>query len=189
MSVQLPREVQKCVKAEIYRRADETSYLRMGRIENGLFMDSLLASEDVGGVLGQYMPAEKVRTYIKDGVLNRYSKDRRPLERDVDAAIRQVFGIDGLEIEYRRPVSLHRLESGELLVTARGTYTKWETAIRRMLEFMAGAPGLRDGDQATRKLLVLFSGGATVNRADRELLCRGLRLMGIEMAIYEECER
>lgn len=188
MSIQLPRDIQKSVKAEIYRQADQTHYLRMGRIENGLFMDSLLASEDVGGVLRQYMPSEKVRTYIKDGVLNRYAKDRRPLERDIDVAINSVFGSDAVEIEYRKPVSLHRLDSGELLVASRGTYAKWETAVRRMLEFMAAAPGLRDGAHKPRKLLVLFSGGAAINRADRELLCRGLRLLGIEMAVYEELE-
>lgn len=188
MSVQLPRDVQKRVKEEIYRQADETHYLRMGRIENGLFMDSLLACEEVGGVLRQYMPSEKVRTYIKDGVLNRYSKDRRPLERDIDAVVHSAFSSGAIEIEYSKPVSLHRLDSGELLVASRGTYAKWETAVRRMLEFMAAAPGLRDGSPAPRKLLVLFSGGAVINRADRELLCRGLRLLGIEMAVYEDCE-
>lgn len=186
MSVQLPRDVQKRVKAEIYRQADETHYLRMGRIDNGIFMDSLLACEDVGGVLRQYMPSEKVRTYIKDGVLNRYSKDRRPLERDIDTVIDSTYGLGAVEIEYRKPVSLHRLDSGELLVASRGAYAKWETAVRRMLEFMAAAPGLTDGSRAPRKLLVLFSGGAIINRADRELLCRGLQLLGIEMAVYEE---
>lgn len=187
MSVQLPRDVQKRVKAEIYRQADETNYMRMSRIDNGLFMDSLLACEEVGDVLRQYMPSDKVRTYIKDGVLNRYSKDRRPLERDIDTVIDSTYGVGAVEIEYSKPVSLHRLDSGELLVASRGTYAKWETAVRRMIEFMAAAPGLRDGSQPPRKLLVLFSGGAVINRADRELVCRGLRLLAIEMAVYEDC--
>ena len=70
----LPKNIQSQVKEAVFREADEFGYMASGRIESGQFIDTLVEDPEVGRVLIEYMPKERVRTYIKDGILNAYTK-------------------------------------------------------------------------------------------------------------------
>ena len=70
----LPADKQRRIKKLIFSRADQFGYATSGRIENGRFLDQLVNDPEIGGVLKEYMEKERVRTYIKDGVLNAYTK-------------------------------------------------------------------------------------------------------------------
>ena len=72
----VPESKLKKVKSTIIKKADEFGYLTRSHIENGTFMDNLVNDPDVGGILKEYMPKESIRTYIKDGVLNAYTKSK-----------------------------------------------------------------------------------------------------------------
>lgn len=48
--------------------------MECGRIESGRVLDILVDDPDVGKIIIEYMPKERVRTYIKDGILNAYTK-------------------------------------------------------------------------------------------------------------------
>ena len=74
MANALPKNIQAKVKRAVYKKADEFGYMECGRIESGRFLDTLVDDPEVGKVIIEYMPKERVRTYIKDGVLNAYTK-------------------------------------------------------------------------------------------------------------------
>ena len=72
MANALPKNIQAKVKRAVYKKADEFGYMECGRIESGRFLDILVDDPDVGKIIIEYMPKERVRTYIKDGILNAY---------------------------------------------------------------------------------------------------------------------
>ena len=74
MANALPKNIQAKVKRAVYKKADEFGYMECGRIESGRFLDILVDDPDVGKIIIEYMPKERVRTYIKDGILNAYTK-------------------------------------------------------------------------------------------------------------------
>ena len=76
MSNIIPEKVAKTVKQTVYLEADKVNYLSRSRTENGIFLAQLVSMPTVGGKLSQYMRKDAIRTYIKDAILNRYSKDK-----------------------------------------------------------------------------------------------------------------
>ena len=75
MANSLPKNVQTEIRKAVYKKAEEFGYMECGRIESGRFIDTLVEDPEVGCVLIEYLPKERVRTYIKDGVLNAYAKN------------------------------------------------------------------------------------------------------------------
>ena len=77
MANRLPPQVRTKITKLVYEKADEFGYMECDRVQNSQFMDILVEDREVGGVLQQYMQKERVRTYIKDTILNRYTKDQQ----------------------------------------------------------------------------------------------------------------
>ena len=63
MANALPKNIQAKVKRAVYKKADEFGYMECGRIESGRFLDTLVDDPEVGKVIIEYMPKERVRTY------------------------------------------------------------------------------------------------------------------------------
>jgi hypothetical protein len=139
MAKTLPPNIVSIVRTEIFRLADEENYLFKTRRENGAFMDFLVHHPSVGGILSEYLPKERIRTYVKDGVLRVYTKLKRdialPVESDrIKSIIFNVFRTNCDIIERKLDIVLVRFVNGDLCIIALGTILKWETALRKALE-------------------------------------------------------
>lgn len=193
MAKSLQKEVQEAVKKSAHRKADIHSYLHKSRNENGVFMDNLIKDPEVGGVLEKHMKKAEIKTYIKDSILNRYSKDKalEALARDTEAAIRiarKVFRQESIEIDKQpaKMLFLLRLENGDILLVAQGTLLKWETALRKALEFITKSPGLPPPDNTKLHILLNIAVlGKPFTNADRTHLQSTLAHIGVMLHLAD----
>jgi hypothetical protein len=112
-------------------------------------MDELVNDPEVGGILKEYMDKEKIRTYIKDGVLNAYAKDKKNAilaAISPEETVRQLFNKDSFVIQECKGkdngLCVCRSTDGLIFVISTGTVLKWETALRKALELIAREPTL-----------------------------------------------
>lgn len=149
MAIVLPKKKANLVKTRVYAKADEFGYSTRSRSENNQFIDSLVDDADIGGVVREYLAKEKVRTYIKDGILNAYAK--RFTKNALDEvsptdSIQQVYGVSSTVVQQctgkDARLSVSRSEDGRIFVVSGGTVLKWEIALRKALELIAREPGL-----------------------------------------------
>jgi hypothetical protein len=186
----LPKDVVKAMRATVYSAADEAKYVGMSRGASGLFLNQLVADKDVGGRLEMYMPKQEIRHYIKDAILNRYSKDRRRNALLVDCrnVITEIFGIDTELSDGNGDVSLYRspvARGAQYVVVSNGTYLKWETALRKALMFVAKSPFSRTA-ASVRILLLLHAQGKIVPGSDKDVLNAALSRCGAAAFIFAE---
>lgn len=190
MSVVLPKAVQLAVKEACYRLLDDFGYMYISRAESSLFMARLQNNQYVGKVLANYMKKEDIKTYIKDAILNRYSKDKRAkaLPSDQQALADLVanhYGKVVNPIERNGDVHLLRLGSNDLVVVSQGTLVKWETALRKALEFVERAPGLPPPAGTLRILLNIAPLGTQTTRGDKTHLKKSLAYIKVEIRFAE----
>ncbi len=191
MAKQLPAAVRKAVKETVYRKADAFGYCHKSRIDSGVFMEQLVKDKEVGKVLSEHIPKADIKTYIKDALLNRYSKDKkgRLLPSDSEGlikVIRKVSGQDATVIDKVGSVFLFKLDDNDLLVVAQGTLIKWETALRKALEFVSKAPGLPPSDVDLHILLNIAVMGKPLTQADRNHLATALKFVGVDINFSEK---
>jgi len=182
----LPSKVQKQIKETIFKKADIHNYMSKGRIENGQFIENLVKDSSVGGVIANYLAKSKIKTYIKDGVLNRYAKDKtnEALDLDEKELIRNKFQQEAYEIDkvVRNRLSLYRLENGDILLLVRGTLIKWETALRKALEYTAAAPGLPPKDEKFHVMMSIAVIGNGITESDKQHITDALGLVNIQVS-------
>lgn len=186
MSAKIPNDVRTKVKEAVFRLADEFSYMKKSRTDNGIFMENLIKHPEVGAVLAQYMSRGTVKTYIKDAILNRYMKDKKSevlsdSASDILPVVKKMYECDVLLIEKCRQLFIFRLDNGEVLVVSQGTFLKWETALRKVLEFIAGTLLQSSSEEKIRMLLNIAVLGAPSTSADRDQLRRALGRIGVEI--------
>ena len=185
----IPEKVRAELVDAVCIEADRHGYMNRDRIQNGIFMDNLLKNPEIGGRLSEYINRSKLKTYIKDGILNRYAKDKVASELTTDniSLIQKTFGCasslleSGLGKDSR--LSLHRLANGDLLIVTGGTLLKWETALRKALEFISKAPNLPPNDTKLNVLIVLATSGRSMTEGDRKLLVDALEFIGVKVAL------
>lgn len=186
MAVKLPKEVQKRLKAAIYVKADEFGYMHKSRTENGEFMDRLVRDSQVGGVIAEYLSKDSIKTYIKDAVLNRYMKDKKGAALPSDPkslamVVGRFYKTEALPIDGAAATHLYRLADDTLAIASQGTLLKWETALRKALEFVERSPGLPPKDGVFKILLNIASLGIHSTVADREHLRKSLALINVDI--------
>ena len=191
MSTKLPPRVARRIKRIIYIAADAEDYLAMSRADSSQFLNDLVAHDDVGGVINQYIRRDQVRHYIKDAVLNRYSKDKteEASPSDLLPIIRKVYGLDCEESDKKNKLILFRVTTdgheNEYVVVAYGTVLKWETALRKALLFISGSPFSKKAE-TIYILLMLFAKHKRVAPSDRKHLEKALALADTEVFIFGE---
>lgn len=187
MSVKMPREVITELRALIYQRLDAVNYLAQGRVENGRFMEQLARDPLIGGRIAQYTGKEKVKTYIKDAVINRYAKERTRPPSDLSLAVAGVVGekVSKIDEGGEKGISIYRGDGGVLVVVSCGRLLKWETALRKLLEYLGRNRGRLGHDSAggTVMMLVLMTGGQRISSADKELLERSLGAIQVKVRL------
>lgn len=178
---------QQRIRAAIFKKADEFGYMTSGRIESGHFMDGLVDDPEIGGVLKEYMSKEKVRTYIKDGVLNAYTKshNKRALSAITpEIVVKRLHNCDASVIQQGKgkESNLYVLRSteGSIYVVSDGTVLKWETALRKALEIIAREPGLTINSHTPFICLKLSEAGQVLTDADRGHIRSALNAIGVK---------
>ncbi|MCC6607204.1 MAG: hypothetical protein IT327_28610 [Anaerolineae bacterium] len=179
----LPQKIREEISEKVFSRADDYRYLARTRSENSEFLDQLVKDPNIGGVLREYMSREKVKTYIKDSVLNKYSKLKQTLPRNLELTLKPLYGAPIYEVEYRKSdhLSLHRTNDNKLVAVARTKPLKWETGLRKLILFIASSQGLPPSDGTQLDLiLAIFQHGVPVNEGDKKLVEGGLKLIGVK---------
>lgn len=185
--VRLPDKLRDEVFETVYKMADEHKYIARGRVENGVFMNQLVKHPMVGEKLAEYMPKGHIKTYIKDTILNRYAKVKKSLPQDISEMLSTEYPTQIYEIEYIHSdhLSFHRTDQNKYLVVARVNYLKWETAIRKIALYVASKTDEQIANRDLELVTIIFEQGCPVNSADRELVSKGLDLLGIKTIWWE----
>lgn len=187
MANALPKPVQAKIRRAVFKKADEYGYVHCGRIESGRFIDMLVEDPEIGKVLIQYMPKERVRTYIKDGVLNAYTKSltKKALAAFTpEKAISIVYEETAYVIQTGKGkqsgLFVLRSEEGKIYVVSGGTVLKWETALRKALEIIANEPTLTIDGKSPLICLKLSLGGQELTEADKKHITTALGAVGVK---------
>jgi hypothetical protein len=186
MPILIPKVLSVRVKNAVFAKADAHGYHSKGRSENGQFMTALVDDPDVGAVLLEYMGKSEIKTYIKDGILNQYSKNKfrsilkntQPTDtiKELYAETAQIFPIKG-----ENNVIVCRSTSGKIFVVSNGTLSKWETALKKALELIARQSSLIiDGKYPEVCLqLAILSNGVTTG--DKKLIIDALNAIDVKV--------
>lgn len=187
MANRLPQQVREKIICIVYRKADEFAYMECDRVKNGQFMGILVEDPDVGGVLRQYMQKERIRTYIKDTILNRYTKDatsKTLSSKTPEQTIQEEYGEDVNVIQRIKGTAYDchvlRSEAGNIYIVSEGTFLKWETALRKGLEVIANEPNLTIDEKVPSLCLKLSLAGQSLTDADKKLIRTALAAAGVK---------
>ena len=189
----LPKATREKVFEATYKKADDFGYMESDRVQSGQFIDSLVDDLNVGKILIEYMPKEKVRTYIKDTILNRYTKlvnNKALAAVTSEETIKNVFGENAAVID--RVISkgnvlsvLRAADTGHIYVVSSGTTLKWETALRKALEIIASKPTLTINEQVPSICLKLSAANQTLTAADKAAIRAALNAVGVKAVFCE----
>lgn len=188
MSARIPKDVIISIREQIFRILDEVQYLSQDRKENGKVMDRLVADPDIGGRIAEYVGKPRIKTYIKDAVINRYAKERTRPPMDLTSILEDEYGAKYLPLvisKGRNDVCVFRSESGGLAVVCCGRLIKWESALRKLIEFL-GQKSEKLRILSSRQpdmLLILMSGGKVIPDSDRTLLEKNLAIVNVHTRI------
>lgn len=191
MSNKVPESVAKEVKECVYREANKCNYLSRTRTDNGTFLANLVAMQPVGGRLSQFMSKAEIRTYIKDAILNRYSKDITQEEKpnNLEALLNERFGKSFVEsdLSVKDGIILYKaVNSRHFVVTVNGTVLKWETALRKALLYIASKPFSSVEGTDVSVVLTLFARRQKIAETDKKLLNNALCICKGQAYIYGE---
>lgn len=186
----MSRKIPPAIKKEIYKdfvsQAVSVGYGNINRAESNKFIDDLMNDPLIGGKIGGYLKKDKVRTYIKDSLLNHYTKQLNAIPQDVFEHIKEVFGQNAAEISYEKAnrVSFHKFEDqpNQFLVVARGTFIKWETAVRKALNYIICLPIDNLNNSNIKILLVIRADSKTITNPDKEALKRALDIIDVHVS-------
>ena len=187
MPKSLPTKIAKQLKHYVYKKADEHGYGVRTRADNSVFMDSLVADTEVGGILREYMDNAVIRTYIKDAILNTYAKLRGKEILAVESAtdtIKQLFDTDTFVIQKQtnngKMLSVCKSDSGKIFVVSEGIVSKWETALRKALEIIAREPGLTVNGVTPMICLKLADMSTSITDGDKKHILTALGTISVK---------
>ena len=193
MANRLPSKKRREIFDAIYKKADAFGYMECGRIDSGRFMDELVEDPEIGGKLADYMQKERIRTYIKDTVLNRYTKKKKEEALALltpEKTIKEVYGVDAAFIDKialkGNRLDILRSEDGCIFVVSNGTALKWETALRKALETIANKPNLTVDNKAPFVCLKLSVPGQMLTDADKKLIRDALGAVSVKAVFCEQ---
>ncbi len=188
MRVTLPKNVEKSIKDYVFKLADKEDYLSTSKIDNGLFIDRLVSDTNAGKKVEQYTKKENVRTYIKDAVLNRYTKHCR--EKNKPQGLEEFFSLmfndKCHKIESSKNTTLLRCSSKASythIISVDGTYAKWETALRKALLYSGIKPFASKVENRILIHLNLFT-PKHVTESDKMAIRKALQIIGAKCDFY-----
>ena len=183
MANRLSSEKATQIREIVYARADTHGYINKGRNENGRFMSDLVEDSEVGVALAEYMDKGDIRTYIKDAILNGYTKSRK---REVlkgnspTDTIQKIYSTAVNIIQKVEDVYVCRSDKGEFFVVSNGTFLKWETALRKALELVAQQPKLSVDGKPPEICLQLVIMKFGITDGDKKLVIDALKAINVK---------
>lgn len=191
MSKKIPHDIAKEIKEFVFQEADRINYLSRTRKDNGTFLDQLVLMQEVGGRLNMYMRQAEIRTYIKDAILNRYSKDKTQEERpsELSTIIKERLGMDVFLVECESKTQINLFKSPAnccFIVVADGTFLKWETALKKALMYIASKPFVDQSDMHVNIILTLFARYQKISPSSIHYLEKALLFCNAIPYIYGE---
>jgi hypothetical protein len=187
MSLVLTPTKKKQIKDLIFKKADAFGYGSCSRSDSGVFMDKLVENAEIGGSLKEYMSKEKIRTYIKDTVLNAYTKELTKKTLSTLAAnevIRQEYSVQASIIQEGKGkeagISVLRSADGQIYVISCGTILKWETALRKALELSARQPDLTVDGVTPSICLHLALGRMNITDSEKKFITTALESISVK---------
>ncbi|KQO18065.1 hypothetical protein [Paenibacillus sp. Leaf72] len=186
--IKLPRNVVQNIRKIVHQQADEVDYFSQDRNKNSTFFNNLVADPRVGGVLKDYMGQQRIRTYIKDSIMNRYSKDRTSalfscnLDQILSTHLSEVVYLIERKTLKSSNVYLYRTESDSYIVVGEGTVIKWETALRRVLEFIENC---NVHERKWEICLHLASTKDSLTHSDKEHIINSLKYIDVKVIFLE----
>jgi len=184
MAKALPKDVAAHIQESVFKKADEHCYASRGRVENGRFMDDLVDDPEIGGVIKEYVQGGKVRTYIKDGVLNAYTKQKTKQilsSHDPKQIICHTYGLEEAFILKKGDIVVCRSSNGRKFVIGSGTVLKWETALRKALEYIARTPGIQVEGRYPSICLQLAVINDDITEGDKTQISSALAAVGVKV--------
>ncbi|NPU99896.1 MAG: hypothetical protein HPY53_00795 [Brevinematales bacterium] len=184
MANSLPKDVAAQVKKAVFKKADEYCYAKRGRVENGRFIDELMDDPEIGGVIKEYRKAGRVRTYIKDGVLNTYTKQMTRLILRAANPIQiicRTYNEEQVFVLSRDDIVVCLSSNERIYVIGRGTVLKWETALRKALEYIARTPGVRTDGRYPAICLQLAVINDDITEGDKRQITNALAAVGVKV--------
>jgi hypothetical protein len=79
MAKRMPPDIRERVARAVLRRADLAGWEDLNARERSAYYNAWTTDVEVGGVIAQYLPAEAIRVWIKDGPMKEYTRARRGL--------------------------------------------------------------------------------------------------------------
>jgi len=171
------------IKEFVYEKADEYDYMNRSRADNGKFMTRLVEDPDVGGILTEYMEKDKIRTYIKDGILNSYTKNRKKQILKANSPIDTVKKIYSTEVNVIQTVgnvTVCRSNDGRIFIVSNGNILKWETALRKALELISREPDLLVNGKPPEICLQIVVLKFGITDGDKSLITDALGAIGVK---------
>jgi len=188
----LTSEKRQEVRKIIFEKAKAFGYGSCARNDSGSFMDELVEDNEVGGLLKDYMTKEKIRTYIKDTVLNAYTKElvKNALESVSPCeTIHQIYNVKSEIFQESNGkeagVSVLRSNDGRLFVISCGTTLKWETALRKALELIARQPNLIINGTTPSICLHLALGNMDITDSEKKHITTALASISVKARFCE----
>ena len=182
----VPSDVAKALKEKASVFLDNSDYVSCDRPKATRLMEALAVDPEIGKVIEGYIGRDGVKTYIKDAILNRYMKGKRELPDDLDRRIGLLVSSAVVLQGKKGDVRIYRIGSDEggLLIAGVGTLIKWETALRKLLEYESGFANELMAEKSMMRMLVLSSVGAVGTSCDRKVARESLSLIGVKACIW-----
>lgn len=191
MAQSVPRDIAAKVRKRTFEILDDRHYLSQSRKENGELMQELVSNPEIGGVLGEYIPKASIKTYIKDAIINAYSKQENAKLFSIDTIGKKISAQEGIDYhcidgKTGDKVLLFRASNGSLIVASIGTISKWETALRKALEYIDKAKNLPPKNQALKIYLLISSLGKQLPQSDVDHIKRSLELLNVSIEVFHK---
>lgn len=186
----IPKAKLETIRAKTFAILDERQYLSQSRKENGKLMDELVDHPEIGGIISGYMPKAAVKTYIKDALINAYSKKENAKSISTDAVTARLSVHEGSQVHLiegscNKKVLFLRADNGILIVAGVGLISKWETALRKALEFIERAPKLPPTAGELKIYLLLTMKGKSLTDSEKAHISNTLSLVNVSIEIFQ----
>lgn len=186
----IPKDILETIRAKTFAILDERQYLSQSRKENGRLIDELVEHPEIGGIIAGYMSKAAVKTYIKDALINPYSKreNAKSISTDVVEArlsVREGSPVHLIEGSCNKKVLFLRADNGTLIVAGVGLISKWETALRKVLEFIERAPKLPPMTGDLRMYLLVLMKGKSLTESEKTHISNTLSLINVSVEMFQ----
>lgn len=193
MATTIPKDKLKLIRQRTFEELDRANYSKSSRPDNTTLIENMLQNPEIGGIIGQYYSKERIRTYIKDSLLNLYAKRQKKSQRPTQDMLMKFCAQKYLVGNFATVPSgdkevqlLKAAQSPIYVLIVEGTLLKWESALRKGLLYAAAHPLGHNAQNTVHILLSIFMGGVPMTPSDKKVLGLALSRAGADAYFWGE---